>query len=279
VLDRDLFRNTLYGATARAVDADAVAAAGRALLDAAPRTPKALGALLHERWPEHDPAGLAYVVRNRLATVQVPPRGLWGQSGQPRWALMESWLGAEPAEGSAVDALLLRYLAAFGPASVADMRTWSTLTGLRAVVERLRPRLRTFRDERGTELFDVPDGPIPDPSTPAPPRFLPEYDNALLSHADRSRILGGRPPGPPLPTGRWVGSLLVDGFHRAYWRITEERGSATLTAERFVPHPDDPPGAADEIVEEGDRLLAFVAPGAARRAVHFTPPLRAPRAP
>jgi len=149
----------------------------------------------------------------------------------------------------------------------ADVRTWSGFTGLRAVLERLRPQLATYRDERGRELFDVPDGPLPDPDTPAPPRFLPEYDNVLLSHADRSRVLGGLGPGPPFPpTGRWVGTLLVDGFFRAYWRID----GATLTIDRFAPHPGDPAGTLDEIAAEGERLLDFVAPAGDRR-VRFEP--------
>ena len=116
---------------------------------------------------------------------------------------------------------MLRYLAAFGPAGVADARNWSRLTGLRAVFERLRPRLRSFRDEGGRELFDVPDGLLPDPDTPVPVRFLPEYDNVVLGHEDRSRVLMGAGPGQPWPRGRWLGSLLYDGFFRAYWTLTE----------------------------------------------------------
>ena len=163
---------------------------------------------------------------------------------------------------------MLRYLAAFGPATVADIRTWSGLTGLRAVVERLRPGLRTFRDEHGRELLDVPDGPLPDPDTPAPPRLLPEYDNLFLSHADRSRVLAGVGPGLPLPHGgRAFGSVLADGFFRAFWQIVEEPGRATLTIDRFTPQPGDPAGLLDAIAAEAEGLLAFLSPDAGEHRV------------
>jgi Winged helix DNA-binding domain len=261
---RSPFLDRLAGA-----DVDQVAAAGSELLSEAPRTRAELAALLAPRWPEADPAALAHAVTFHTALVQVPPRGLWGGRGGARWALAEKWLG-EPLDSElSTDALVLRYLAAFGPATVADVRTWSGLTGLRDVVERLRPRLRTFRDDRGRELLDVPDGPLPDPDTPAPPRFFPEYDNAMLAHADRSRILSGVGPGQPFPTGRWVGTLIVDGFYRANWKIDPER--ATLTIDRFRRLPGDGPGTVDEIAAEGEALLAFVAPERVGRRLEFVP--------
>jgi hypothetical protein len=143
-----------------------------------------------------------------------------------------------------------------------DIQAWCWLTRLRAVVEPMRPRLRVFRDAAGRELFDVPDGPLPDPHTPAPPRFLPEYDNALLSHADRSRITT-RGYGERAFTR---GSFLVDGFVRGAWKIARGPASATLVVELF-----EPLAARDrvEVEAEGNRLLAFAAGDAEAREVHF----------
>jgi hypothetical protein len=248
-----------------------VVAAGVELLSEAPRTRAQLSALLVERWPDADPSSLAYAVTLNAPLVQTTPRGLWRQTGQATWAPAERWLGAELDPEPSIDALVLRYLAAFGPASVADIRTWSGITGLREVVTRLRPQLRSFRDENGKELLDVPDGVFADPDTPAPVRFLPEYDNLLLSHAERSRVLAGLGPALPYPTGKWIGQLLLDGFFRSYWEITEDDGVATLTIDRFTRAGGDPPGAVDEIAAEGERLLAFVAPEAGERQVRFEP--------
>ena len=159
---------------------------------------------------------------------------------------------------------MLRYLAAFGPASVADIRTWSGLAALAEVTERLRPRLRTFRDATGRELFDLPDAPRPDPDTPAPPRFLPEYDNVLLSHDDRSRINDGAHAMPLYPgNGGVAGHLLVDGFYRGLWRIAREGARASLRITWFGDAPTD----LGEVVSEGRRLLEFAASDAGEHEV------------
>jgi winged helix DNA-binding protein len=243
------------------LDLAAVVAAGRALLAERPRTRAELAALLAPRWPEVDPILLAYVVSYFAALVQVPPRGVWGSTGPATWTTVESWLDSPLGTDRTPDRLVLRYLGAFGPASVADVATWSGLTGLREVVDRLRPRLRAFRSPDGVELVDLPDGPRPHPDVPAPPRFLPEYDNLLLSHADRSRVnpSGRRVPLPP-GNGAAVGTLLVDGRWCATWRTERSPGAATLVVEPFVrlSGPD-----ADAVAEEGAALLAFTAPGAA----------------
>ena len=239
---------------------DEVVAAGQDLLAERPRTRAELAELLGPRWPDADPSALAHAVTFNLQLVQTPPRGLWGESGQATWALTEDWLGARPDRDARVDELLLRYVAAFGPATPADFRTWSGLTGLGEAINALRPRLRTFRDEHGRELLDVEDGLLPDPETPAPPRFLPEFDNALLSHADRSRVF--RDSGPTYPRGSTIGSLLFDGFVHADWKLTR----STLTIDGF-----EPKRGRDEIENEGLRLLDLLAPEAPKPQVEFSP--------
>ena len=244
------------------VDLKAVLALGRKLVDETPRSAAELRPLLKKRWPERDADALAAVVHFYLPLVQVPPRGVWGKSAQPRHVLLQTWLGRELALDGSPDTLMLRYLRAFGPATVADARTWSRLTGLREVFERLRPSLRTFRDEKGRELFDVPDGQLPDPDTPAPPRFLPEYDNVFLSHEDRSRIARDdfRMSRSSDIQGTF-GTVLVDGFIGAIWKISRRGGEAMLRVE-----PVAPLGRRDmdAVAAEGERLLAFTDPDASR---------------
>jgi hypothetical protein len=245
------------------VDVGAIVVAARTALEERARTPSELGAALAPGWPDREPTALAYAARFLLPLVQVPPRGLWGRTGRPTNTTAEAWLGAPMDDDPSVEALLLRYLAAFGPATIGDMRVWSWLTGLREVVDRLRPRLRTFRDESGRELLDVADGLVVDEDTPAPIRFLPQYDNAFLSHEDRSRILS---PGVTVSELTWRGGVLIDGYVGAAWRIARERGRATMTVTRYV-SVDRAQQAETEA--EADRLLGFLAADADQRVVTF----------
>ena len=259
VLER-LFAGSPWARNLRGLDLDALLAEALPLVQEQPRTRAELARALGERRPGIDGLSLAYAVTYLVPLVQVPPRGIWGSRGQATWVSAETWLGRGLGRPD-VEGLLLRYLGAFGPATVADMGAWSGLTGLREVVEALRPRLRVFNDRRGRELLDLPDAARPDPDTPAPVRFLPEYDNVLLSHADRSRVLD---PGrwPPLAPGNGarLGTVLVDGRFAATWRITRPGKGAVLTVEPFAVLAS-PDRAALE--EEGRRLLAFVAGDAA----------------
>ena len=253
VLDAELRRHPEFGPALHGIDLGPPVAAARELLAERPLTPRELRAEFADRFPRLDAGALAYACRNQLTLVQVPPRGLWGRTGGVRLATADSWLRRGPAGKPSIDALVLRYLAAFGPAAVADAATWSRLTGLRAAFERLRPRLVTFRDERGRELFDLPDAPRPDPATPAPPRFLPQYDNVLLSHADRSRFAAAPEHRALLADAWWGahGSLLVDGAVRAVWRADDQalvvRHAGSLSKR-----------AAAAVAAEGRRLLRFL---------------------
>jgi Winged helix DNA-binding domain len=249
-----------YSPFARALaglDIDEVLAASLELLAERPQTSNAIGKRLAERWPDRDVQALGQAARTLVPMVQIPPRGLWGRGGQPVLETAERWLGAPLATNPSLDDLVVRYLAAFGPASVKDIGIWSWLSRLGEVVERLRPGLRTFRDEAGRELFDVPDGPLPDPDTPAPVRLLPEFDNLLLSHDDRSRI------GDPAYKGRpwWHGSVLVDGFLEGTWKPERRKDGITLHIGFYRSLTD---AERAEVEAEATRLAGFLAPDGER---------------
>jgi hypothetical protein len=265
VLERNLWSGSPYGRKLKGVDVEAVLAAGRALLDERPRTTAQLRTHLGERWPADDAGSLAHAVHNLVPVVQVPPRGVWGQKGLPTWATTERWLGRPVERAPSIDRVVLRYLAAFGPAGTMDVQAWSGLTRLREVTDRLRPHLRTFRNEAGRELFDLPDAPRPDPGTPAPVRFLPQFDNVALSHADRSHISAGAAARWPADDLHWS-AILVDGFVAGAWRLTRDGKAATLTVRLF----DRPAGKDEaEVADEGERLLEFLAPDAEPREVRL----------
>jgi hypothetical protein len=201
--------------------------------------------------------------------VQVPPRGIWGRSGPTAHTSAEAWLGLPLDPVSSLEMMVLRYLAAFGPASIQDVQTWSGLTRLREVIDPLRPRLVTFRDEQGRELFDLPDAPRPDPDTPAAPRFLYDFDNLLLSHADRRRVVTDDYRRQDFPVNVQPSIALLDGVTAATWTVTRERDTATLTIRPFRRLS---PGDTDAVTEEGARLLAFVAGDARNHAINVTVP-------
>ena len=242
-----------------AIDRVELVAVGREILEDEALSRAALGRRLAERWPDGDPVAMAYAVTSHVPLVQVPPRGVWGRTGPVAWTSMERWLGRSPDDAADAAGIVFRYLAAFGPARALDVRAWSGGTHLREILEALRPDLVTFRDERGRELFDLPDAPRPDPDMPAPPRFLPEYDNVLLGHADRVRIIpAGRAIPLPPGNGASMGTLLLDGMLAGTWRIARSGARATLTIEPFAPVPRTGRAALED---EGARLLGFAAHG------------------
>jgi hypothetical protein len=251
IYDRDLRTNALHATALAGLDLPALAAAGRKLVEEKPLSGTELGAVLRERWPDREAASLVYGVRGLLPLVQVPPRGLWGRSGQPVLTTLESWTG-EPLAAMAVEDVVRRYLAAFGPATVQDVQTWSGITGLREVVHALP--LARFKDEAGRDLFDLPEAVRPDPDTPAPVRFLADFDNLLFSHADRTRVIADAHRAY-MVRQRLVRAFLLDGMVAGTWTIAKRR----LTVEPFGRLSKRDRAA---VVAEGGRLLAFVAPGA-----------------
>lgn len=252
-----------YGPALAGVDLAAVADAGRALVEAEPLTLQDVGARLAERWPDTDPSALGIAVRGRVPLVQVPPRGLWGRGGQARHTSAEAWLGGPLDPDPDPERLVLRHLAAFGPATAGDVQKWSGLTGLAEVVGRLRSRLRTFRDDAGRELFDLPDAPRPDPGVPVPTTYLGPFDSMLMSYVDGSRIVDPAHRSRIMTVnGLFPGTVLLDGRVRGQWRLDRRRAKGTTNA-RLTITPFDGLNADEEaaLAEEGARLLAFAAPG------------------
>jgi hypothetical protein len=267
VIERGM--RTAFGKQLAGLDTEALAAAGRALVESEPLTFSQLGRALAERWPDYPPPALAQGVRAFVPLVQVPPRAVWGQAGQSRHTSAEHWLdqpvrtvqparGASPEPASGLADLVTRYLGAFGPATVREVATWSGLTGLKPVMEQLRPTLVTFRDEHGAELFDLPLAPRPDGDVPVPVRLVAEFDNLVLSHADRARVIS-QENSKRLYTVNGVipGPVLIDGFVAGMWRLATGRDAATLTIELFGPMRE-----RDALVSEAGRVLAFCSPGA-----------------
>jgi hypothetical protein len=212
VLER-VFKSTQFAKDIASIDRDALLGKARSLIEEGPLTRAELGRELGALWPECPAGSLGQAATYLIPVVQVPPRGVWGKTGQARWAPVDKFLGQTYGDGQSIEDIVRRYLGAFGPAAVKDMRAWSGLSGLKEVFDRLRPQLRTYRNENGSELFDLPDVELPDPDTPAPPRLLPEYDNVLLGHADRSRFFAG----DAVPKG-WAGNVLVDGIFAGSWK-------------------------------------------------------------
>lgn len=234
---------------------------------AQPQTFDALRDHLVERFPDGDERAMAYAVRMQLPLVQVPSESEWSFPGTAAFTLAETWLGQAPSPESRAHELILRYLRAFGPASVADAQTWSGLQGLKPTFEELRPRLLTFQDENGKELFDLPDAPRPAEDTLAPVRFLPDFDNLLLAHADRSRVIAdAHRPLIATKNLQVLPTFLVDGRVAGSWKLDAKRSLATLSLTSFVALSE---AEREALAEEGEKLLGFVAPDSKRHALQF----------
>lgn len=269
-------------------DLDDVAAAAEDLLGDGPLTSGELGRLLGERWPDVDPQHLAYTARCFLPLVQVTPRGLWGATGPgttTTWTTADAWFGRpsrglrDPDERSeALARLVRRYLAAFGPATVMDAQRWSGLTGLRDVVGRLRPELVTFTGPDGKEHLDLPDAPRPGADAVAPLALVAEFDNLVLGHANRTRVVDDvRRRAITTVNGQVPGTVLVDGYVAATWKVRRSGLRPATTPDAVARLDVTPLGHAftraqrAALDERGGELLRFVAPDASAHEVVVAP--------
>ncbi|MPZ97022.1 MAG: winged helix DNA-binding domain-containing protein, partial [Propionibacteriales bacterium] len=265
VLDRGLA--STYGTRLGGADLDDLARDARTLVEERPRTPNEVGTILQERWPDADVHGLGVAARTRVPMVQVPPRGLWGQSGPAAHTTVETWLGRSCGPSMPLETLVLRYLRAFGPASVMDVQKWCGLTKLGAVVKRMGDQLRRFESTDGRPLFDLPHAPRPGGDLPVPPRFVADFDNLLLSHADRTRVLADVHKDHVFPVNGVIPrTVLVDGFVAATWKVTQEKSTAVLTVRPFERLPR---AEVDGVLAEGERLLAWMVDDADERDVRI----------
>lgn len=266
VFDRTLTPGSAHGRALAGLDMAALMRTGREILTENPLSNKDLAEALASRFAGRDGPSLSHAVRALLPLVQVTPRGLWRQSGLSISTTIESWTGESIAADDAPEPMILRYLAAFGPASVADLQAWSGLTKLGDAVARLHGQLVEFRDEDGRVLYDLPEAPRPGEDVAAPPRFLPDYDNVMLGHADRSRIVHDDHRGHFIKENGMIPAFLIDGFAAGSWRIDRERRRATL---RITPLKRLAAKDRRALTGEAEALLAFQEPDAETREVLF----------
>ncbi|MEV0434320.1 winged helix DNA-binding domain-containing protein [Nocardia sp. NPDC050413] len=246
-----------YGAMV-GLDPEQVRADGEAVLGDEPMSAADLRAEAAIRYPDRDPGAVSQTWLYQLPVLQTPPRGRWRDNSRPVWSRVQPWLGAPLDPDYPVAELILRYLRAFGPASTMDMQTWSRLPGMKQVVADLGDRVRTYTDERGRTLYDAAELELADPDLPAPVRLLGWYDNALLSHQDRSRVISETIT--PRSLGVNVSPVLIDGFTAGVYKVFVKAGTARL---RVSPSRAWTKAEATEVESEAAALLAFLEPESA----------------
>ena len=241
------------------------------LYEQKPRSFNELRPLLQEVFPEVNERALGFTVRNQLPLVMVPSDDRWCFPSVADFTLAREWLAEPLHTDDAPDELVRRYLAAFGPATAADVQAWSGLRGTKQILTRLRPELVTFRDERDRELFDLPDAPRPAANVPAPPRFLPEFDNLVLAHADRSRVIPEEYRGQIVTKNLRVrATVWYDGFACGIWDIERRKSSVTV---RVLPFEPLPAKAVRALTAEAEALLGFVEPDTPNATVRIEEPV------
>ncbi|MEU2036370.1 winged helix DNA-binding domain-containing protein [Nocardia amamiensis] len=240
------------------LDPDEVRGHGEAALGDEPMSAADLRARAAELYPDRDAGAVLQTWLYQLPVLQTPPRGKWKDSSRPIWSRVEPWLGAALDPTYPLAELLFRYLRAFGPASTMDMQTWSKLLGMKQAVAQLGDRVRTYTDERGRTLYDVADGELADPDLPAPVRLLGWYDNVLLSHQDRSRIVPDGAAPPLRAFAAQVSPILVDGFLAGLYKVFANSKTARL---RISPTRAWTKAERVAVEAEAHGLLAFLEEG------------------
>ncbi|MEU8032349.1 winged helix DNA-binding domain-containing protein [Streptomyces sp. NPDC049099] len=253
-------RQGAFGRAIAGLDPSELTAAGREFMAGDGLTRPQLARRLAERFPGRDRQALVYATQSLVAHVHPPPSGTWGDRGATPIVLAEEWIGRPLETAPRIEDVITRYLAVYGPASVMDVQAWSGLTRLRAVLDGMRSALRTYQDGSGRELFDLPDAALGDPDEPAPVRFLPAFDNLILSHADRTRVIGDEDRARVITGSEVRPTFLVDGFVRGTWSLRD----STL---RVRPYRALNPDEAERTGAEAERLLAFLLPPSAARPV------------
>lgn len=217
---------------------EAILEKSREFLQQKPATMAQIADYLEADWPEIDRRAIGQVSRFLMPLVQIPPRGVWGAGIAATWTPASDWLGvAITEEVGPPHEMIRRYLAAFGPATLADVTSWSGVTNLKKPMLELGDELIKYRNEAGVLLYDLAGKEIVPPDVTVPVRFLPGFDNALLGHKDRSRIISDTHRAMiGTPNGLFASTFLVDGFVAGVWRVFD--GQLQLAAFNPLPTPD-----------------------------------------
>jgi hypothetical protein len=258
---------SIMRAKGASMDEQLVAASAEQCFKERAQTFEELRTALSEKFPDVDERAMGYVARTCVPLVMVPDESEYGFAGST-FASAESWLRKAIPPKDRVSDLILRYLAAFGPASVRDAQSWSAIPKLEGVFDDLRPKLQVFRDERKRELFDLPGAPLPGEDVAVPVRFIPAFDNLILSHADRTRIIADEHRSRVSTKNLQIlPTFLVDGFVAGTWDVTRSKRSATLMMSPFQPVSR---AVKQEITQEAEQLIRFLSPDASQFEVSFS---------
>ncbi|MDE2952410.1 MAG: winged helix DNA-binding domain-containing protein [Chloroflexota bacterium] len=254
---------SFFGARGADLDIERLLSIAKPFLESNQPSIGALRAHLQEHQPTLNKEAMAYAVRSCLPLVQIPPGGTWGAGTRATYTTAAKWLGR--ADSSDLTNLFRRYLAAFGPADVMDFQTWTGMTRLKSQLAPALADLVVYQSENGPDLYDLPAATIAAPDSIAPLRFIPEYDNILIAHRDRSRILpDAHRKKVFLSAGRVIGAVLIDGFVGATWKVKKDKNSLRLFVTLFEAKPK---ACLRALEEEGNRLLRFFDDEANNQAV------------